>query len=175
MAGIQQDPFKIISWLRLFALKFPAYSDIKTWEFSNFAFKTVEIRFFCNNHAFQSSLLFYFTIFLLTGDFFFQLENFFIRLSSLCFQNSDLHRVWNCLCWHNAAVDSRVESNRLPFSLGRLALYYETTDARNNGTWSSNEYMARELKEGYNKYPPASRRLTQTIFPTESAAGLLEG
>ena len=35
--------------------------------------------------------------------------------------------------------------------------------------------MARELKEGYEKFPPASRCLVQTIFPTECAAGLLEG
>ena len=60
---------------------------------------------------------------------------FFIRLNSLCFLNRDLHLaqscVWNCLCWHNAAFDSRIESIRLLFSLGLLALYYETTDTRN--------------------------------------------
>ena len=38
-----------------------------------------------------------------------------------------------------------------------------------------NENMVRELKEGYDKFPPASRRLAQTIFPTDGAAGLLEG
>ena len=35
--------------------------------------------------------------------------------------------------------------------------------------------MALELKKGYHKFPCASRRLAQTIFPTEGAAGLLEG
>ena len=40
-----------------------------TWEFSNF-FKTVEIRFVCKNHAFQSSLQFELelTTFLSTGE-----------------------------------------------------------------------------------------------------------
>ena len=38
-----------------------------------------------------------------------------------------------------------------------------------------NEYMAREHTEGYDKFPPASRRLAQTIFPTDGATGLLEG
>ena len=38
-----------------------------------------------------------------------------------------------------------------------------------------NENMVRELKEGYDKFPPASRRLAQTIFPTDGAARLLEG
>ena len=33
--------------------------------------------------------------------------------------------------------------------------------------------MAHELKEGYDKFPPASRRLAQTIIPTDGAAGLL--
>ena len=76
-----------------------------TWEFSNFVFKTVEIRFVCNNHAFQSSLLFHLAMFLSTGE-------LFLKSSSLCFLNSDLHLacVWNCLCWHHAAVNSRVES-----------------------------------------------------------------
>ena len=43
-----------------------------------------------------------------------QQEKIFLRLSSLCFLNSDLpvHLacVWNCLGWHNAAVNSRVEA-----------------------------------------------------------------
>ena len=46
----------------------------KTMGISNFAFRTVqvtvELRFVCNNSAFQSSLLFHLTIFLSTGDFF---------------------------------------------------------------------------------------------------------
>ena len=37
-----------------------------------------------------------------------------------------------------------------------------------------NEYLARELKDGHDKFPPASRRLAQNIFPTEGAAKLLE-
>ena len=38
--------------------------------------------------------------------------------------------------------------------------------------------MARELKQGYDKFPPVSRlarRLAQTLFPTDGAAGLLVG
>ena len=35
--------------------------------------------------------------------------------------------------------------------------------------------MERKLKEGYDKFPPASRCLAQTIFLTEGTAGLLEG
>ena len=40
-----------------------------------------------------------------------------------------------------------------------------------------NEYIAREpeLKEEYYKFPSALHHLVQTIFPTEAAAGLLEG
>ena len=37
-----------------------------------------------------------------------------------------------------------------------------------------NKYMARKIKEGYNKFPSALRSLAQTIFPTDGAAGLLE-
>ena len=53
-----------------------------------------------------------------------------------------------------------MESIRLLFSLGRLALYYEMTDARNMMLTNIaneivNENMARELKEGYYKFPPA--------------------
>ena len=49
---------------------------------------------------------------------------------------------------------------RLLFSLGRLALYYETTDTRNMelnkiANEIVNEYMARELKEQYSKFTPA--------------------
>ena len=33
--------------------------------------------------------------------------------------------------------------------------------------------MVRELKQGYNKFPPASRRLAQILFPTDVASGLL--
>ena len=41
-----------------------------------------------------------------------------------------------------------------------MALYYETTEARNMelnkiANEIVNEYMARELKEGYSKFPPA--------------------
>ena len=41
----------------------------------------------------------------------------------------------------------------------------------------TNEYVAHELelKDGDTKFPPASRRLAQTIFPTDGCAGLLEG
>ena len=65
-----------------------------------FVFKTglsVEIMHF--NQAFCSN-----------WQHFSQQEKNFLRLSSLCFLNSDLHLacVWNCLCWHNAAVNSRV-------------------------------------------------------------------
>ena len=46
--------------------------------FSNFAFKTVEIRFeirfVCKHHAFQSSLLFELTTFLSTGENFLKIE-----------------------------------------------------------------------------------------------------
>ena len=35
--------------------------------------------------------------------------------------------------------------------------------------------MACKLKEGYDKFPRASRRLAQTIFQTNGSAGLLEG
>ena len=45
-----------------------------TWEFSNFVFKTVEVRFACKNHAFQSSLLFKLPAFLSTGEFFLKIE-----------------------------------------------------------------------------------------------------
>ena len=37
-------------------------------------YKTVELRFVWNNHAFQSSLLFHLTTFLSTGEFFFKIE-----------------------------------------------------------------------------------------------------
>ena len=52
-----------------------------------------------------------------------------------------------------------MESIRLLFSLGRLALYYETTDARNMelnkiANEIVNEYMAREFKEGFDKFLP---------------------
>ena len=40
----------------------------KRWAFSNFVFKTVELRFVYNIDAFQSSILFHLTIFLSTGD-----------------------------------------------------------------------------------------------------------
>ena len=36
--------------------------------------RTFELRFVCNNHAIQSSLLFHLTIFLSTGDFFLKIE-----------------------------------------------------------------------------------------------------
>ena len=38
-----------------------------------------------------------------------------------------------------------------------------------------NKYMARELKEGYDKFPPAQRCLVHTVFPTDGNAELLEG
>ena len=44
MAGIQLDPFKILWLQRLFVFKFPAYQGRKTWAFSNFVFKTMELR-----------------------------------------------------------------------------------------------------------------------------------
>ena len=61
--------------------------------------------------------------------------------------NSDLHLacVWNCLCWHNA-VDSRVESIQLLFSLGCLALYHEKTDARNSSTRLPTRYSTNTLR-----------------------------
>ena len=61
---------EIIWQLRLFVFKFPAYQDRMTWFFINFVFKSVEIRFVCKNHAFQSSLLFHLRTFLSTGNFF---------------------------------------------------------------------------------------------------------
>ena len=97
------------SWihLRSFGNRHCLYSNfqhIKTEKhgFSNFVFKTVEIRFVCRNDAFQSSLLFHLTIFFLTGNFCFQgwapcAPQYWL---ASCF----------CLCWHNAAVRSQVES-----------------------------------------------------------------
>ena len=46
------------------------------WEFSNFVFNTFELRIVCNNHAFQSSLLFHPTIFLSAGEYFFKIKLF---------------------------------------------------------------------------------------------------
>ena len=60
--------------------------------------QTVEIRFVCNNHIFQSSLLFHLTIFLSTGEIL-----SLSRLSSLCFlhshHDSDLHLLVSVLVW----------------------------------------------------------------------------
>ena len=47
----------------------------KHMRFSNFVFKTVEIRFVCNNHAFLISI-FHLTIFLSTGETIFKIELF---------------------------------------------------------------------------------------------------
>ena len=47
-----------------------------TWEFSNFVFKTVEIRFVCKNYTFQSGLLFKLTTFFSTGELCFKIELF---------------------------------------------------------------------------------------------------
>ena len=82
MAGIQLDPFKIIWLQRLFVFKFPAYPDREL----NFVFKTVELRFVCNNHPFQSSLLF------LSLN-----RRIFSVLSSFCFLNGNLHLACGCV------------------------------------------------------------------------------
>ena len=50
-----------------------------------FVFRTVELRFVCNNHAIQPSILFHMAIFLPTGD-------LFSILSYFCFLNNDFHR-----------------------------------------------------------------------------------
>ena len=75
-----------------------------TWEFSIFV---VEIRFVCNNHAFQWSLVFHLTIIISTGEFFL----FFSKIELLVLPQKWLAS-WSCLClcWHNAVVNSRVES-----------------------------------------------------------------
>ena len=88
MAGTQLDPLKIIWLQRLFVCIFPAYWDRKRWAFSNFVFRTVELRFVYNNHAIQSSLLFHLI--------FSQQEIFSSRLSSFCSLTSDLHLA--CVC-----------------------------------------------------------------------------
>ena len=38
-----------------------------------------------------------------------------------------------------------------------------------------NEYMAREVKQEFDKFPPALRCLARTTFPTDGAGGLLAG
>ena len=92
----------IIGLQRLFVFKFPSYQDRKRWAFSNIIFRTVELRFVCNNHAIQSSLLFHLTIFLSTGDFFLKIEFLLLpqRWVASCL----------CLCWHNAAGNSQMGS-----------------------------------------------------------------
>ena len=72
------------------------------------------------------------------------------------------------------------------FILGRLAPYCDSTDGRNmelnkiaNEKFNEHIIMAHVLKQGYDKFPPASRRLAQseaqTLFPTDGSAGLLVG
>ena len=89
---------------RMFIFKFPAYYNRRTWEFSNFVFKTVEIRFACNNHTFQPTLLFHLLIFLFTGE-------IHSRLSSLHFLNRDFYLA--CVC-----VDTMLQS-----TTGRKAFF----------------------------------------------------
>ena len=68
MAGIHLTVWQL--WL--FVFKFPAYQN--DMEFSNFVFKTIDVRFVFKNHAFQSSLLLKLTTFLSTGENFLKIE-----------------------------------------------------------------------------------------------------
>ena len=67
---------------------------------------------------------------------------------------------------------------RLPFSLGSRAPCYEIMDAWNMesnkiANQNFNKCMVHKLKPGYNKFPPASCCLAQTLFQKNGAARLL--
>ena len=64
------------------------------WEFSKFVFTAGEIRFACNNHRFQFSLLFHLTKILSTEFFFLKIELLLVSYLYL----------------HNAALNLQVES-----------------------------------------------------------------
>ena len=79
------------------------------------------LRFVCNNHAIQSSLLFHLTIFLSTGD------CFFSRLSSFCFLTNDLHLASRCVCvgiTSNAVGNSQMGSIFQPNLPQWISMYF---------------------------------------------------
>ena len=74
--------------LRFFGTK-DYYQDRTTWELSNFEFKTIQIRFVCNNHIFNLVFFYIWQYFLF--------DSISLRLSSLWFLNCELHHTWVCV------------------------------------------------------------------------------